>query len=83
MHDSFSTMHRQARIVMHVHARVGFDRLDVFTPTTLSNPSPHEQPIETSHLALSSGSGAVLQEKANCLDIFGPANRLTNKPQRA
>jgi len=36
--------------MMHVHARVGFDGLDVFTPTTLSNPSPHEQPIETSHL---------------------------------
>jgi hypothetical protein len=49
-HDSFSTPRRQARIVMELHVRVGFDGLDVFTPTTLANPSPHEQPIETSQL---------------------------------
>ncbi len=31
-HDSFSTMHRQARIMMNVHVRVGFDGLDVSHP---------------------------------------------------
>jgi hypothetical protein len=36
---------------MHVHVWVGFGSLDVFTPTTLPNASPHEQPIETSQLA--------------------------------
>lgn len=43
-------MCRQARIMMNVHVRVGFVGLDVFTPSTLSNPSPHEQPFETSQL---------------------------------
>ncbi|MBA3544482.1 MAG: hypothetical protein H0T83_08595 [Chthoniobacterales bacterium] len=36
--------------MVNVHVAVGFDGLDVFTPSTLANPSPHEQPIETSHL---------------------------------
>jgi hypothetical protein len=50
-HDSFSAMRHEARIVMHVHVRVGFDGLDIFTRSTLANPSAHEQPIETSQLA--------------------------------
>jgi hypothetical protein len=37
-HDSLSTMRHEARIVMNVHVRVGFDDLDGFTPTRLSNP---------------------------------------------
>jgi hypothetical protein len=37
-YDLLSTMRREAGIVMNVHVRVGFDDLDGFTPTTLSNP---------------------------------------------
>ena len=37
-------------MMMKLHVRVGFEDLDVCTPATLSNPSPHEQPIETSQL---------------------------------
>ncbi len=48
--DPFSTSRRESRIMVNVHVAVGFDGLDVFTPSTLANPSPHEQPIETSQL---------------------------------
>ncbi|MCA1607330.1 MAG: hypothetical protein LC775_18115, partial [Acidobacteria bacterium] len=49
-HDSRSTARGQARMLMKLHVRVGFEGLNVCTPISLSNPSPHEQPIETSHL---------------------------------
>ncbi len=50
-HDPFSTSGSETGIMMNVHVWVGFSSLDVFPPSTLPNPSPHEQPIETSHLA--------------------------------
>ncbi len=52
---------RQSRIMMHVHVWVGFDGLDVFTPSTLPNSSPHEQPIETSQLG--AGGRACAQDR--------------------
>ena len=47
---SRSTARGQAGMLMELHVWVGFEGLNVCTPISLSNPSPHEQPIETSHL---------------------------------
>ncbi len=47
---SRSTVRGQAGMLMELHVWVGFEGLNVCTPISLSNPSPHEQPIETSHL---------------------------------
>jgi len=52
LNDSLSTVRRQSGMLMELHVWVGFEGLNVCTPISLSNPSPHEQPIETSHLAL-------------------------------
>ena len=49
-HHSRSTVRGQAGMLMELHVRVGFEGWNVCTPISLSNPSPHEQPIETSQL---------------------------------
>jgi hypothetical protein len=52
-HDPFSTADREARVTVRVHVAVGFEGLNVCTPIALPNPSPREQPIETSHQSVS------------------------------
>jgi hypothetical protein len=47
---SRSTVRGQPGMLMELHVWVGFEGLNVCTPISLSNPSPHEQPIETSQL---------------------------------
>ena len=49
-HHSRSTVRGQAGMLMELHVRVGFEGWNVCTPISLSNPSPHEQPLETSQL---------------------------------
>lgn len=52
-------------MMMKLHVKVGFEGLNVFTPTTLSNPSPHEQPIETSQL----DAHSTLEKNSFALDV--------------
>ena len=59
---SCSTVRGQAGMLMELHLWVGFEGLNVCTPISLSNPSPHEQPIETSHLGVGSAVRRLLPE---------------------
>ena len=83
---SFSTARRQSSMLMHVHVWVGLIGMDFFTPSTLPNPSPREQPIETSQLVHSGRRrpfvrGSLLPPKAFAVDMR-PARQIAQETYR-